>query len=665
MTKKRAAGELVAATLAAFGVKEIFALQGGHIDPLLIACADYNIRLTDTRHEASAGHAADAYARATVGKLGVCVTTAGPGFTNSLTAMANAFVDGVPVLFIAGAAPLRDEGANTLQGGFDAVAMAAPVTKWAHRMTSTERLGEFIVRAIETALSGPPGPVFIEIPIDVMFMPTEEAIPVKRALAAPPAPSAESVDALIEMLRSAERPAILAGGGSVLSASSAKLAEFSELTGIPVVANIKALGVIPESHPNYGGPAAVLAMAAAAGAKPDAVLMFGARWGMFIGGNTGAIIPKDAKVAQIDINPSEISRLRGVDLPIVADCAAAIDALLTKAKTVSWKKNEAWPKQLKTLRANAPAAYEKASPQTGPHHVHPYHAVKQVLAALPANVAIVADGGETGSWVGEVARSAGPGQMLRCGYLGCLGISPGFAIGAARADESRPVVCFAGDGGAGFNIQEFDTMARHNLPILTVIINNALWGMSKNSQAMLYGENREAIVQLADTNYDVVASGFGVKGARIEDHTKIKAVVEEFLKTKKPMCLNVITDKALEHPRTRQLVGDTSGADGIPIPYYANIPNNARSRRVDAVGSKCGSNAALRLASSIVLTTRLAGKSSSVKTISANCSGFRRGDFDLITPLHCPATAMLREHRFAGDRNNRCPHAKVRRVIEK
>jgi acetolactate synthase-1/2/3 large subunit len=577
MAKKRAGGELVAATLAAFGVKEIFALQGGHIDPLLIACADYGIRLTDTRHEASAGHAADAYARATVGrKLGVCVVTAGPGFTNALTGMANAYLDGIPVLFIAGAAPLRDEGANTLQGGFDAVGMAAPVTKWAYRMTSVDRLGEFIVRAIETALSGPPGPVFLEIPIDVMFMPTEEPTPAARPMPAAPAPSASTVDALVKLLQNAQRPVILAGGGSVLSDCSAKLTKFAELTGIPVVANIKAMGILPDGHPNFGGPAAVLGMAAANGSKPDAVVLLGAKMGMFIGGTSGALVPKDAKVAQIDIDAKQIERLYTVDLPIVADCAATVDALLTAAQGVSWKKNEEWPKLLRSLRAKGPDVYEKAEKQTSPRHVHPYHAVKAVLSALPSNVAIVADGGETGSWVGEVARSAGPGQLLRCGYLGCLGISPGFAIGLARSDESRPVVAFAGDGGAGFNIQEFDTMVRHNLPILTVILNNSIWGMSKNSQAMLYGENREAIVALNDTDYDAVAKGFGANGARVTDYGQIAGLVEEWLKTKKPMCLNISTDRKLEHPRTRQLVGDTSGADGIPIPYYANIPNPGR-----------------------------------------------------------------------------------------
>jgi acetolactate synthase-1/2/3 large subunit len=149
-------------------------------------------------------------------------------------------------------------------------------------------------------------------------------------------------------------------------------------------------------------------------------------------------------------------------------------------------------------------------------------------------------------------------------------------MGLARANEGRPVVAFAGDGGAGFNIQEFDTMVRHSLPILTVILNNSIWGMSKNSQAMLYGENREAIVALNDTDYDAVAKGFGAAGARVTDYNQIAGLVEEWLKSKKPMCLNISTDRKLEHPRTRQLVGDTSGADGIPIPYYANIPNPGR-----------------------------------------------------------------------------------------
>ncbi|MBX3482388.1 thiamine pyrophosphate-binding protein [Phenylobacterium sp.] len=574
MTKKRAAGELAAAALAGLGVTEVFALHGSHLDPLYLACEEFGIRLTDTRHEAAAGHAADAYARASNGKLGVCAVTAGPGFTNCLTAMANAYLDRIPTLFIAGAAPMREAEGNTLQGGFDAVAMARPITKWAHRVGEPDRIVEFVRRAGEIALAGPPGPVFLEIPIDVMFWPTEQAVPNistwKRPT--PPGPTPEAVDAVLAMFRKAERPVIIAGGGAVLSNAGERLRQLAELVGAPVIASQKALGALADDHPYYAGAAAGLAAAAGAGQPADAVLLVGARMGMFLGGAMGAIIPAEAYVAQVECNPEEIGRVRMADLPIVADAAATLDALIAKASGESWAKREDWAALLRSFRGNARKAFADAPKNTKLGAIHPGHAVAAVMDAMPAGTAVIADGGESGNWVGDLVRSAGAGQFLRCGYLGSLGISSGFAIGATRADPSRRVVCFAGDGGVGFNIQEFDTMVRHDLPIVTVILNNAEWGMSRNAQNLLYGKNREAIVALRDTAYHQVAAGFGVESVRIDRYEDLAPAIVEAFASGKPRCLNVITDAEVMHPRTRMMVGDTSGADGVPIPYYANIP---------------------------------------------------------------------------------------------
>lgn len=574
MTKKRAAGELAAAALAGLGVTEVFALHGSHLDPLYMACEEFGIRLTDTRHEASAGHAADAYARASNGKLGVCAVTAGPGFTNALTAMANAYLDRIPTLFIAGAAPLREAEGNTLQGGFDAVAMARPVTKWAQRVGEPGRIVEYVRRAGEIALSGAPGPVFLEIPIDVMFWPTEDAAPDvstwKRP--APTAPGAEAIAGVLDMLRKAERPVIIAGGGAVLTNSGERLRRLAELVGVPVIGGQKALGILPDDHPYYGGAAASLGAAAGAGTPADAVLLVGVRMGMFLGGAMGAIIPPAAYVAQIESNPEEIGRVRMADLPIVADAGATLDALIAAAEGESWPNRAEWAAKLRGFRANARKAFADEPKNSRPGMIHPGHAVAAVMDALPEGTAVVADGGEAGNWVGDLVRSPGAGQHLRCGYLGCLGISQGFAIGAARANPNRPVACFAGDGGVGFNIQEFDTMVRHKLPIVVIILNNAEWGMSRNAQNLLYGKNREVIVALEDTRYELVARGFGVESVRIDRYEDIEAAVKEAFASGEPRCLNIITDAAVMHPRTRMMVGDTSGSDGVPIPYYANIP---------------------------------------------------------------------------------------------
>src|SRR5258708_354084 len=209
-------GAALAKSLRALGVTEVFTLHGGHLDSFLVACPDEEIRLTDTRHEATAGHAAEAYARAT-GKIGVCVITAGPGFANSLTAMVDAWLDAVPVLFIAGSPPLREVATNPLQGGFDQVAMAAPVTKWSHRITNAERIADLVDKAVRTALTGRPGPVFLEVPIDVMFAPLAAealALPQRPALASRPAPTPPAVEAILTLLAEAPRPPGSLGGGA-------------------------------------------------------------------------------------------------------------------------------------------------------------------------------------------------------------------------------------------------------------------------------------------------------------------------------------------------------------------------------------------------------------------------------------------------------------------
>jgi acetolactate synthase-1/2/3 large subunit len=225
-------GVALARSLRALGVSEVFTLHGGHLDSFLVACADEAIRLTDTRHEASAGHAAEAYARAT-GEIGVCVITAGPGFANALTAMVDAWVDATPALFIAGSPPLREVATNPLQGGFDQVAMAAPVTKWSHRITNVERVPDLVDKAVRTALTGRPGPVFLEMPIDIMFAPVDEAqiaLPTRPSLASRPAPTPEAVAKIVGLLAEAARPAIIVGGGALSARCSELLAAFAERT---------------------------------------------------------------------------------------------------------------------------------------------------------------------------------------------------------------------------------------------------------------------------------------------------------------------------------------------------------------------------------------------------------------------------------------------------
>jgi acetolactate synthase-1/2/3 large subunit len=218
-------------------------------------------------------------------------------------------------------------------------------------------------------------------------------------------------------------------------------------------------------------------------------------------------------------------------------------------------------------------------PESVEGRLHPYYATKALIDALPNNAIIVCDGGESSIWVRDHVRTKGEGSFLIVGYLGTLGVGQGYAMGAARAYPDRPVYLFAGDGGVGFHIQEFDTMVRHSLNIHTVVLNNACWGMSQNGQDLMYGKQSRSIVELADTSYDVVAEGFGCKGIRIERMDEIAAAINETKSAALPYCINVRIDESVINPYTYVMIGlaapqeGESEVGGVVIPYYDNIDN--------------------------------------------------------------------------------------------
>jgi acetolactate synthase-1/2/3 large subunit len=227
---------------------------------------------------------------------------------------------------------------------------------------------------------------------------------------------------------------------------------------------------------------------------------------------------------------------------------------------------------LRSHRNGLAALFEHAPVETRPGRLHPYHAAKAALGALTRDTAVVFDGGESSGWCDPHLRSPGPGLFITNGYLGCLGFAQGAAIGMATAEPGRPVAIFTGDGALGFNIGEFDTMVRHGLPILTVVMNNGCWGMSQHGQDIIYGENRRSVVALADTHYEQVAAGFGCHGERVDRYDEIQPAIRRALAAGKPACVNLIIDADVVHPVTPAMVGDVNAADEIAIPYYENVP---------------------------------------------------------------------------------------------
>lgn len=574
-------GELLVRTLRQADVSHAFVLHGGHLDPIFQASLDHGLHLIDTRHEAAAGHAADGYARQT-GRIGVAMATAGPGFTNVLTAITQAYLDRIPVLFIAGAAPLRDAERWPLQGGVDQVAMARPVTKYAVQVTQTEQIPHLTAHAIRTALSGTPGPVLLEIPIDVLYARIDKDVPIPESILteSAPAPSDRQLGDALALLQGAKNPIIVAGGGVLLSRAAGAVRQLAETTGIPVFANNKALGTLPHDHPLSGYALTNIGVMSAMGiGKPDVALFLGARFGMFTADDR--LLPADCRLIQVDIDGAELGRIRSVDVPIRADCLEAARALTAAAAATTWPDWSAWSGAVHNASRWHEAAYADAKSLT-PAAVHPYAALREIMDALPQGTIVCGDGGETSQWAELTSRAREPGQYTGHGYLGCLGIGMPFAIGAQVAHPDKRVVCIVGDGSVGFNIPEFDTMVRHNLPIVTIVLNNKAWGMCVHGQRAMFGSNRLVVTTLGESRYDQVAEGFGCFGASTDSLEDVSSLVEAALASGKPACINVITDleavygdtgtgKSSSEDVSSKAQTAKSASEDIEMPYYDNL----------------------------------------------------------------------------------------------
>jgi acetolactate synthase I/II/III large subunit len=566
-------GEIAVRCLAAAGVEQIFMLHGGHLDPLLQASMDHGVRLLDTRHEAAAGHAADAYARQT-GRCSVVLATAGPGFTNILTAMAQAYLDATPMLVIAGAPPLRDAERWPLQGGIDQLAMARPVSKWAGQVVRTDLIPHLIGHALREAESGRPGPVLLEIPIDVLFNRVpEESVPVPSMVNARgrPAPSSRQVEEILAALLAAQRPAIFCGGGMLYSRAANSLRRFAELSGIPVYANSKARGVLASNHPLCAGPQTNIPMAGLSGVgTPDVLLVLGARFGMFTEPGmlgSGRIPPDDCTIIQVDVNAAEFGRVRPAHIAVLADCGEALGALIEAGAGRAWPDWSVWSRAVHGLVRWHEVAYE--ADVENADRIHPYRAVTEVLRALGDEVIVCADGGEASFWAEMVSRPSFPGQLMSHGYLGCLGIGVPFAIGAQLAHPGRRVAVITGDGSVGFNLQEFDTLVRHRLPVITVVLNNKAWGMCVHGQQAMYGDNRLVATRLGDARYDLAAVGLGCHGEYVERLDEVGPAVRRALASGLPACVNVLTDLDVSPAGQSSSAGRAlRDANAVVLPYY-------------------------------------------------------------------------------------------------
>ena len=554
-------GEMLVRALEHEGVRDIFALHGGHLDAIFKACLEHGLRVIDTRHEQAAAHMADGWAR-TTGRPGIAMVTAGPGVTDAVTGVANAYLDAIPMILIGGRSPLLDDELLPLQGGIDQVALMRPITKWARSVTHTERIPEFVAMAFRQAVSGRPGPVFLELPIDVLFARAEEekvAFPENYRPKSAAGPGREALAQALQWLSEAQRPAILAGGGVWFAQAARELTEFAELTNTPVMANAKARGAISEEHPLCFGAFGAIHPAAHArrgGKSADLVIMLGTRIGLATGGRN-SLIPADARVIQVDIEPEEIGRGRSIELGIVADCGEFLRHAIAAARGTQFSGHEEWIERLTAMRASQRSKWDEAMKAERP--IHPARMAREVAQALEPDAIVAADGGETAAWVANAFKARQPGTFLSHGYLGCLGIGIPFAMAAKAAHPQKQVICVIGDGSVGLNFAEFDTAVRHNLPVTVVVNNDMQWGMSKHGQVLAWGAGNTIATELGVVRYDRAAQGLGAHGEFVERAEDLAPALKRALNCGRAACVNVMTDPDVIEPGTLAMYSAFSG----------------------------------------------------------------------------------------------------------
>jgi acetolactate synthase-1/2/3 large subunit len=536
-------GELAVRTLMKAGVEVMFGLHGAHIDTIFQACLDHGLPIIDTRNEAGAGHAAEGYAR-TAQRLGVALVTAGGGFTNAVTPLANAYLDRTPILVITGSGALRDSETNTLQAGIDQVAVAKPITKWAYRITNTEQIPRLLAQAARIALTAPRGPVLIDIPWDVLSDRIEEAaapIPDTALPAYGSAPDARTISAALDLLAAAERPVIIVGGEAHQSRSDAALRALVQATGIPVFGDYEGLNLLSDLGDGSGGLIQNLITFRPRGATPDVVMMAGMRFGLNTAHGSGVYIPLDARIIQIDPDPAELARLQHVEISVVSDPGGALHALAEAARDRCWPDRRPWRKRVGELVHERRATVARLAGPEDAKPLHPYHAASEVARHFGPDTGVVADGALTYLWLSETVSEARPYRHLCHGYLGSMGVGMGVALGAQAALKAgaKRVILVTGDGAVGYALGEIDGMVRHKLPVTIVVMNNRSWGATQHFQRLMAGPNRTTNTMLQNGAYEQVAIALGAGGYTANDVGELREAMKQALASDQPSLINV------------------------------------------------------------------------------------------------------------------------------
>lgn len=525
------------------GVKTIFALPGGVVLKIFDTLHQQkDVEVVLARHEQGAGHMAEGYAKAT-GKAGVCLVTSGPGMTNVITALADAYMDSVPVVCFSGQVPTSLIGNDAFQEA-DNVGLSRPCTKYNFLVKDVNDLAVTIKEAFYIATTGRPGPVLVDIPKDVSMNKTEFQYPSTVSIRGyNPTYDGNKwqIKQAAEAISKAKKPILYVGGGAVYSGASKELLELAELTQIPVDMTLMGLGAFPGEHPLSMG---MLGMHGTYWANmamhySDLVIAVGARFDDRVTGKVSEFCP-EAKIIHIDIDPTSIRKNIHVDIPIVGDCKRVLQELNQMLRaTVNGEQKalrKPWWDQIKQWQQAHPLKYE----QDPNGKIKPQHVVKRLYELTKDRDPIVStDVGQHQMWAAQYFKLANPNRWLTSGGLGTMGFGFPAAMGAQAAFRDRLVLCVAGDGSFQMNTQELATAVAHRLPVKIVVINNGFHGMVRQWQDLFY-EGRYACSDLGTSpDFVKLAEAYGAVGLRASKVPDLDAAIREMIAIDRPVILDV------------------------------------------------------------------------------------------------------------------------------
>ncbi|HLM26691.1 MAG TPA: acetolactate synthase [Thermoleophilaceae bacterium] len=534
-------GRLIAKRLRAHGVTKLFTLSGGHLFSIYDGCREEGIDIVDVRHEQAAAFAAEGWAKVTR-EPGVAALTAGPGVTNGMSALGSAQQNNSPVLVLGGRAPAMRWGQGSLQE-VDHVPFVAPLTKLAATAGATAEIPGLVDTALRTAMTPATGPVFLDFPLDVVFMEAADAEAPAALPASEDLPAAEGVEGAAALLAGAQRPVIMAGTNLYWGHGEHALRELAEALGIPVFLNGLARGCLPADHELFFSRARSSALegadvAVVAGVPMDFRLGFGASFG------------EDTQIVSVDFAPPPRPHPRPVAAELVGGIPATLRALGLGAGGDP-ARTRTWRTRLDAIEREKRAG-EREQREDGRAPLHPLRLYHELAEVIDRTAIVIGDGGDFVSYAGRVVDSYEPGCWLDPGPFGCLGSGPGYALAAKLAHPDRQVVLLLGDGAFGFSGMEFDTLARHGVDVVGVMGNNGIWALEKHPMEFLYGYSVAAELR-PETRYDQVVEALGGFGALVREPAELRPALDAAFSAGRPALVNVLTDPSIAYPRSSNL----------------------------------------------------------------------------------------------------------------